>query len=132
MSSGDGGPRDQLCPALSQLGLGLPGLESGLGAKDGRVKDGMRKVHADLVEKGFMVKLEDMAVKTREMIKNAPFQHYNPWRLVMKMDSMTTPVRMVLDPTMTSFNKILAKRENNIGSLFTIMIRCKCTEYIWS
>ena len=35
------------------------------------------------------------------MIKTAPFQHYNPWRLVMKMDSMTTPVRMVVDPTMT-------------------------------
>ena len=65
------------------------------------VKDGMRKVHADLVEKGFMKKLENMPGKTREMIKNAPFQHYNPWRLVMKIDSMTTPVRMVVDPTMT-------------------------------
>ena len=27
--------------------------------KSGEVKDGMRKVHADLVEKGFMIKLED-------------------------------------------------------------------------
>ena len=86
------------------------------------VKDGMRKVHADLVDKGFMKKLDDMPEKTREMIKNAPFQHYNPWRLVMKMDSMTTPVRMVVDPTMTSFNEILAKGENNIASIFTIMI----------
>ena len=83
------------------------------------VKDGMRKVHADLVDKGFMKKLDDMPEKTREMIKNAPFQHYNPWRLVMKMDSM---VRMVVDPTMTSFNEILAKGENNIASIFTIMI----------
>ena len=54
--------------------------------KSGTVKEGMRKVHADLVEKGFMVKLEDMAAKTKDMIKNAPFQHYNPWTLVMKMD----------------------------------------------
>ena len=100
--------------------------------KSAEVKDGMRKVHADLVEKGFMKKLENMPEKTREMIKNAPFQHYNPWRLVMKMDSMTTPVRMVVDPTMTSFNEILAKGENNIASIFTIMIRCRCTEYIWS
>ena len=50
----------------------------------------------------------------------------------MKMDSMTTPVRMVVDPTMTSFNEILAKGEKNIASIFTIMIRCRCTEYIWS
>ena len=86
----------------------------------------MRKVHTDLVEKGFMVKLEDMSNKKKEMIKNAPFQHYNPWRLVMKLDSMTTPVRMVVDPTMTSFNEILAKGENRLGIIFTIMVRCRC------
>ena len=68
------------------------------------VKEGMRKVHADLVEKGFM----------------------------MKMDSMTTPVRMVVDPPMTRFNEILAKGESRIGLIFTIMIRCSCMEYIWS
>ena len=100
--------------------------------KSDTVKEGMRKVHADLVEKGFMVKLEDMDKKKKELIKNASFQHYNPWRLVMKMDSMTTPVRMVVDPTMTSFNEILAKGENRIGLIFTIMIRRRCMQYIWS
>ena len=100
--------------------------------KSEAVKEGMRKVHADLVEKGFMVKLEDMSDKKKELIRSAPFQHYNPWRLVMKMDSMTTPVRMVVDPTMTSFNEILAKGENKIGLNFTIMIRCRCMQYIWS
>ena len=69
----------------------------------------MRKVHADLVEEEFMVRLEDMSNEKKDLIKNAPFQHYNLWRLVMKMDSMTIPVRMVVDPTMTRFNEILAK-----------------------
>ena len=96
------------------------------------VKDGMRKVHKDLVEKGFMIKLDDMDAMRKEMIETAPFQHYNPWRLVMKSDSVTTPVRMVVDPTMTRFNEILAKGENRIGLIFTIMIRCRCLEYIWS
>ena len=91
--------------------------------KSDTVKEGMRKVHADLVEKGFMVKLKEMSDKKKKLIKNAPFQHYNPWRLVLKMDSMTTPVRMVVDPTMTSFNEILAKGENRIGLIFTIIIR---------
>ena len=50
----------------------------------------------------------------------------------MKMDSITTPVRMVVDPTMTKLNEILAKGENRIGLIFTIMIRCRCTEHIWS
>ena len=96
------------------------------------VKDGMKKVHQDLVEKGFMKKLEDMDGIKREMIENAPFQHFNPWRLVMKMDSVTTPVRMVVDPTMSRLNEILAKGENRIGLIFTIMIRCRCMEHIWS
>ena len=31
------------------------------------------------------------------------------------MDSVTTPIRMVVDPSMTRFNEILAKEENRIG-----------------
>ena len=77
------------------------------------VKNGMRNVHKDLVEKGFMVKLEDMCDDRRKLILNAEFKHFNPWRLVMKMDSVTTPVRMVVDPSMTRMNEILAKGENN-------------------
>ena len=50
----------------------------------------------------------------------------------MKMDSVTTPARMVVDPTMTKFNEILAKGENRMGSIFFIMIRCRCTGHIWS
>ena len=86
----------------------------------------MRNVHKDLVEKGFMVKLDDMCEDRRKLILNAEFQHFNPWRLVMKMDSVTTPVRMVVDPSMTRMNEILAKGENRIGLIFNIMIRCRC------
>ena len=53
----------------------------------------------------------------------------------MKSDSISTPVRMVVDPSMTGFNNILAKGEkgeNRIGLIFTILIRCRCTEFIWS
>ncbi|XP_023320317.1 uncharacterized protein LOC111695291 [Eurytemora carolleeae] len=91
----------------------------------------MRKVHKDLVEKGFMIKLDDMPEDKKGLIMNAEFKHFNPWRLVMKMDSVTTPVRMVVDPSMTRMNKILAKGENRIGLIF-IMVRCRCTEFIWS
>jgi len=92
----------------------------------------MRKVHRDLVEKGFMVKLDDMPEDRKRLIMNAEVKHFNPWRLVMKMDSVTTPVRMVVDPSMTRMNEILAKGENRIGLIFNIMIRCRCTEFIWS
>ena len=48
LSSGGRGPQDLSCPALSQLGLGLPGLESGLGAMD----DGLEEVEVAGVPPG--------------------------------------------------------------------------------
>ena len=48
MSSGSGDPQDLSCPAPSQLGLGLPGLESGLGALD----DGLEEVEVAGVPAG--------------------------------------------------------------------------------
>ena len=50
----------------------------------------------------------------------------------MKTDSLSTPVRMVVDPTMTMFNLLLAKGENRIGLIFNIIISCRCREFVWS
>ena len=61
----------------------------------------MRVVHRELVEKGFMVKLSELNKETQDYIMSAGFRHYHPWRLVMKTDSVSTPVRMVEDPTMS-------------------------------
>ena len=69
---------------------------------------GMRHVHQELVEKDFMKKLSDFDEETQNVITNAAFQHYNPWRIVLKEDSNSSQVRMVVDPTITSFNLLLA------------------------
>ena len=81
-------------------------------------KDNMKLVHQELVEKDFMKKLIDFDKDTQDFITNAAFNHYNPWRIVLKEDSISTPVRMVVDPTMTSFNLLLAKGENRLGYIF--------------
>ena len=98
--------------------------------KNERVKEGMRDVHKDLVEKGFMKKLEDLNDQEQDFIRSSGFRHYNPWRLVMKTDSLSTPVRMVVDPTMTMFNLLLAKGENRIGLIFNIIVNCRCREFV--
>ena len=95
-------------------------------------KEGIRIVHRDLVEKNFMTRLEDMNEEAKDYIKNAGFQHYNPWRIVMKEDSISTPVRMVVDPTMTGFNLLLAKGENRLGYIFDIIVRNRCRQHAWS
>ena len=95
-------------------------------------KDRVRKAHSDLVEKGFMIKKVDLDSETQELIDNAPFKHYYPWRPVTKDDSISTPVRLVVDPTMTGLNLLLAKGECNIQSLQDILVRNRTRRFVWS
>ena len=64
-------------------------------------RQGMRIVHIELVEKDFMKQLVDCNAETQDYIKNTSFRHYNPWRIVLKEGSISTPVRMVIDPKFT-------------------------------
>ena len=79
-----------------------------------------------------MVKMESLQQDRRVFIERAGFRHFHPWRVVYKEDSKSTPVRMVVDPTMTSLNLILAKGENKIGSLFDILILNRSYGFAWA
>jgi hypothetical protein len=92
----------------------------------------MRKTHQDLVDKGFMVKIQNLPVESQNLIKNAQFKHFYPWFIVKKEDSLSTPIRMVVDPTQTFLNVILPKGENRLGNILDIIIRSRGWEYIWS
>ena len=100
--------------------------------KPDHMKEQMRKSHAELVEQGFMTKLRDMSEKTRKSIESAPFLHYHPWRIVAKEDSISTPIRLVVDPTMTGLNLILPKGENRLGSINQILIGNRADPYAWA
>ena len=73
-----------------------------------------------------------MSEEAQNYINDAGFQHYNPWRIVMKEDSISTPVRMVVDPTMTGFNLLLAKGENRLGYIFDIIVKKRPRQQAWS
>ena len=90
----------------------------------------MRKVHADLVEKGFMTEFSKCSQKVKHTIETAKVKQFYPWRICSKPDSTTTKVRLVVDPTMTRLNVILAKGENRIGRLNDIIVRSRVCKYI--
>ena len=100
--------------------------------KQSNVKAAMVEVHKDLVSKGFMSKVSDLDPETQEIINVAPFRHFYPWRIVYKEDSVSTPVRIVVDPTMTGLNFLLAKGENHLGSMIEILISNRLKQYAWS
>ena len=95
------------------------------------MKDSMKKVHAELIEKSFMKKLCDLDEVKQQAIRNAKFQHYMPWRIAEKPDSLSTPYRMVVDASVTGLNDILAKGENKMSKINHILIRNRCKRHVW-
>ena len=65
------------------------------------------------------------------MLSNAPLLHYHPWRIVAKKDSISTPIWLVVDPTMTGLNLIQPKGENRLGSINEILIGNRADPYDW-
>ena len=95
------------------------------------VKEQVRKAHRELVEREYMVPLDQLDPTTQELITSAPFKHYYPWRAVYKEESVTTPVRLVVDPTMTGLNEILAKGSNMLSKIPEILINFRCAKHTW-
>jgi len=54
------------------------------------------------------------------------------WRTVFKEDSLTTPVRVVVDGTCSGINDVLAKGENNIPMLVGIGLRSRLSRHVFT
>ena len=96
---------------------------------DTKVK--IKEAQKDLVNKGFLKKLDELPNEHQDMIRNSPFQHYMPWRHVMK-ESTSTPVRLVVDPSMSGLNECLAKGENKMKKIQDIINRARTKKFIWT
>lgn len=100
--------------------------------KSPETKEAIRKVHKDLVDKGFIVKLSDLTQEQQDIINDNEFKQYYVWRTVEKPDSTSTPLRMVVDPSCSGLNLILPKGENNMARIYDILVRNRCYKYIFS
>ena len=92
--------------------------------KGPEIKEKVRIAHSELVEHDFMTKLSDLLTIYKNL-SELPILiiMYYCWRVVYKEDSQSTPVRLVVDPTMSDLNILLAKGENNLGNIFDILTR---------
>ena len=79
-----------------------------------------------------MTKLFNFPAHLQEFIRIADFNHYYCWRVVYKEDSQSTLVRLVVDPTMSGLNILLAKGENNLGNIFDILVRSRTNQFSWA
>jgi hypothetical protein len=95
------------------------------------VKDQLRKTHQDLVDQGFMVPFSELDPDKQSLIRTAAFRHYYLWRAVFKESSASTPVRIVVDPTATGLNCILAKGTNMLGRIPEVLINFRANQFAW-
>ena len=80
-----------------------------------------------LQELGFVDYFSNLPPETRQLIADAPLQHFLPWRIAWNPDSLSTPSRMVFDGTFSGLNgcglnSVLAKGTNNMNSLVIMLI----------
>jgi len=77
-------------------------------------------------------KITDLTLEQQQVLYTAGFCHFMPWSTAEKADSISTPYRMVVDSSVTGPNDILAKGENNMTQINTLLLRNRCLLHIWS
>jgi hypothetical protein len=99
--------------------------------KSEEVRASVLRFHAEIHEKGFVAPLLSLPASIQDMINSAVFLHYFCWRSIFKV-SESTPARLVVDPTVSSFNDILAKGVNCLTSLYTIVLEWRSHLYAFT
>ena len=95
-------------------------------------KQGMRAEMQKLIDAGFIAPLASLSQGTQRFIESAPIRHYFPWRSVQKLDSVSTPTRLVVDPSMSLLNLNIAKGDPQLASMLSVLLRSRSSPYLWS
>jgi hypothetical protein len=95
-------------------------------------KVGIRGEMQKLLDAGFIAPLSELPESTQELIANAEVKHFFPWRAVSKPDSLSTPTRLVVDPSMSLLNLNVAKGDPQLASMFSLLVRSRVRPCLWS
>ncbi len=96
-----------------------------------KVKAKLRSSMQDLIARWFMVKLSDMDKSNQEVVIKAGFQHYFPWRAFYKEGLVSTPVRIVVDPSASGLNQTLAKGGNMLTKIPEVLTAFRIHKHAW-
>ena len=99
--------------------------------KSPEYKAQLQAVMSELAQANFIQEVSTLPQELQDLISQSPVQHIYPWRSVHK-DSLTTPCRIIVDPTSSSLNLICAKGDPNLSSLYGILLDARCLPYIFA
>ena len=95
-------------------------------------RKGILDFHEELKERGFVTKVACLNKEQQSVIETSNVKHFLPWRAVFRMDSISTPCRMVTDPSITQFNKILAKGKNQLSNLYGMLVNFRVYKHAYA
>ena len=93
-------------------------------------KEQIRNAMNELINLDFIAPLDSAPPELREILQKNEVHHYHIWRAVLK-DSMSTPCRLVVDPSSTMLNLILAKGDQGLPDMFGILLRSRSLPLIF-
>ena len=99
--------------------------------KNDDMKEKIRNAMNQLIDLKFVEKLDDSDPEIIEKVNIAPVTHFHIWRPVFK-DSLSTPVRLIVDPSSTMLNLAVAKSDSGLNSMFSILLRFRSSKEVWS
>ena len=95
-------------------------------------REGIVNFIDELRAKGFICPLEELPTPDRQVVENSDIHHFYCWRSVANPLSVSTPVRVVVDPTMSGLNGCLPKGANNLCNLLELQIDFRCNVVAYS
>ena len=99
--------------------------------KSEKEKEGIRKAMSEFIEADFAGELDSAPLEIIEAVKNSDTTQFYPWRAVYK-ESVSTPVRLVVDPSSSHLNLNVAKGYSGIASLHSILMQARASESMWT
>ena len=99
--------------------------------KSPEAKELIRGAFEELKDLGFIAPLEEASPEIKKVVESSVVIHYHIWRALIK-NSITTPVRILTDPSSTMLNLALAKADSGLNSMFSILLRFRSSVEAWS
>ena len=97
-------------------------------AKNPAMKEAVLKAHDKLLSKGHVAALADLPEDERRVVEATKGSYVLPWSCVAKLDSISTPYRVVFNASFRtksgdSLNTTLAKGANKLPLILSLLLR---------